>query len=96
MTGSGIVGNSAVTCSGGSSRVTANQQARAVKDRKGSLVIRRPSGVELQRIRFDRTDGGFVSRDIVMPKTAPRGNWHASLEMDGITDPVGVCSVGMQ
>ena len=66
-----------------------DQQARAVKDRKGALVIRRPSGVELQRIRFDRTDGGYISRDVVMPTTAPRGNWRASLEMDGISEPVG-------
>ena len=66
-----------------------DQLSHAIKDRKGSLVIRRPSGVEFQRIRFDRTDIGAVARDIVLPATAPRGNWRASLEIDGISDPVG-------
>ncbi|MFV4733684.1 MG2 domain-containing protein, partial [Mycobacterium tuberculosis] len=57
--------------------------AKAIKDRKGALVIRRPSGVEYQRVRFDRLDNGALAQDVILPKTAPHGRWKATLEMDG-------------
>ena len=68
-------------------------EARAVKDRRGALVIRRPSGVEFQRVRFDEAAlaarGGAVAQDVVLPRGAPRGRWRASLEIDGIKAPAG-------
>jgi uncharacterized protein YfaS (alpha-2-macroglobulin family) len=63
--------------------------AKAVKDRKGSLVIRRPSGVEYQKVRFDRIIDGAVAQDVILPRSAPHGRWRATLEMDGSDAPAG-------
>jgi hypothetical protein len=73
-----------------------DRQAKAVKDRKGALIIRRPLGVEFKRINFDRADAGVVAQDIVLPKSAPRGRWSASLTMQGIDDPVGDLSFSVE
>lgn len=73
-----------------------DRQAKAVQDRRGALVIRRPSGLEFQRLRFDRAEGGAVARDVVLPKTAPRGRWRATLEIDGVDDPVGELSFAVE
>ncbi|MBE7217785.1 MAG: alpha-2-macroglobulin family protein [Caulobacteraceae bacterium] len=62
---------------------------RAVTDRAGALVIRRPSGLEYGRIRFDRALNGAVVDDLVLPATAPRGSWTAVLQMDGSDQPSG-------
>ena len=70
--------------------------ARAVKDRKGALVIRRPSGTEFLRVRFDATPSGAVAQDIVLPATAPRGSWKAQLLIDGADDPSGEVSFGVE
>ena len=52
--------------------------AKAVKDRKGALVIRRPSGVEFQRVRFDAAPTtARWPRTSILPKSAPRGQWTA-------------------
>jgi len=66
-----------------------DRASKAVKDRKGVIVVKRPSGVEFKRIAFDRADGGAVTSDISLPKSAPRGRWRASLEIEGIKGPVG-------
>lgn len=71
-----------------------DRQARAIKDRKGTLVIRRPSGLEFARIGFDHAEQGAVLQDVALPKSAPRGHWTAQLMVDGIDDPVG--EVGFQ
>jgi uncharacterized protein YfaS (alpha-2-macroglobulin family) len=63
--------------------------SRAVKDRKGALVIRRPSGTEFRRIRFDGSPDGALVQDIVLPSSAPRGGWKVALQMDGSDDPSG-------
>ena len=57
--------------------------ARAVKDRPGALVIRRPSGPEFRRIRFVASPNGAVAADLALPASSPRGRWRATLEMDG-------------
>ena len=64
-------------------------QSRAIKDRKGVIVVRRPSGVEFRRIAFDRAPGGAVTADLALPKSAPRGRWRATLELEGIKPAVG-------
>jgi uncharacterized protein YfaS (alpha-2-macroglobulin family) len=66
--------------------------AHAVKDRRGSLVIRRPSGLEFSRTHFAASPTGAVSLDTVLPAVAPRGVWKVSLEMDGSASPSGEMS----
>jgi uncharacterized protein YfaS (alpha-2-macroglobulin family) len=66
-----------------------DHETRAVKDRKGAIVIRRPSGVEFIRYRFASTPLGAAAADITLPKTAPRGQWTAIIEIDGADKPAG-------
>jgi uncharacterized protein YfaS (alpha-2-macroglobulin family) len=66
--------------------------ARAVKDRRGALVIRRPSGLEFSRVRFASSPTGAVSDDVLLPGGAPRGVWRASLEIEGSDRPSGEVS----
>ncbi|HEY8003858.1 MAG TPA: alpha-2-macroglobulin [Phenylobacterium sp.] len=66
-----------------------DRETRAVKDRKGALVVRRPSGVEFMRYRFASTPLGFAAADVVLPKSAPRGQWTATVELDGMDKPAG-------
>ncbi len=73
-----------------------DREAKALKDRKGALVIRRPSGVEFKRIAFDHADNGAIVQDIALPKSAPRGHWAAQLMIDGIDDPVGQMSFAVE
>lgn len=62
---------------------------RVIKDRKGALVITRPSGIEAYRLVFTKTKDGFAGGDIRLPKTAPRGQWKAHLEIEGIEGASG-------
>ncbi|HYF22899.1 MAG TPA: alpha-2-macroglobulin [Caulobacteraceae bacterium] len=71
-------------------------QAKAVKDRKGFVVVKRPSGVEAFRWRFDRTPAGFASADVALPKSAPRGRWTATVEMEGLKEPAGKLSFSVE
>jgi uncharacterized protein YfaS (alpha-2-macroglobulin family) len=73
-----------------------DREAKAIRDRKGFLVIRRPSGVEFRRIAFDHADNGAILQDIALPKSAPRGHWAAQLEIQGIDDPVGRMSFAVE
>ncbi|MGC1302673.1 MAG: alpha-2-macroglobulin, partial [Caulobacteraceae bacterium] len=70
--------------------------SRAVKDRKGALIIRRPSGTEFRRIQFDGAPDGALAEDLVLPRTAPRGSWSVSLQMDGADDESGDVSFEVQ
>ena len=73
-----------------------DQRGKAVTDRKGVLVIKRPSGVEFAKYAFDAAPGGAVARDVGLPKSAPRGRWTASLQIDGIDDPTGQLSFSVE
>jgi uncharacterized protein YfaS (alpha-2-macroglobulin family) len=73
-----------------------DHEARAVKDRKGALVVRRPSGVEFRRYRFDKAPLGAVAVDVAIPKGAPRGRWKASLEIDGLDGAAGELSFAVE
>jgi hypothetical protein len=73
-----------------------DREAKAVKDRRGVLIVRRPSGVEFTRIAFDNAPNGVVTRDIGLPKSSPRGRWTASLEMEGVDDPSGALSFSVE
>ncbi|WP_333585838.1 alpha-2-macroglobulin family protein [Phenylobacterium sp.] len=66
-----------------------DREARAVKDRKGAIVIRRPSGVEFRRFAFDGTPLGSAAADVALPRSAPRGRWRATLELEGLSEPAG-------
>jgi uncharacterized protein YfaS (alpha-2-macroglobulin family) len=73
-----------------------DRAAKAVKGRKGALVIKRPSGVEFARLPFDHADNGAILKDIALPKTAPRGHWSAELQVEGVDDPVGQMSFAVE
>ncbi len=73
-----------------------DQRGKAVADRKGVLVIKRPSGVEFAKYAFDAAPGGAVARDVALPKSAPRGRWTASLQVQGIDDPSGQLSFSVE
>ena len=71
-------------------------QSRAVKDRRGVLIISRPSGVEFKRVAFDRAPTGAVTADIALPKSAPRGRWRVSLQVEGIKAASGAMSFSVE
>jgi uncharacterized protein YfaS (alpha-2-macroglobulin family) len=73
-----------------------DQQGKALKDRKGTLVIKRPSGVEFAKYAFSGAENGVVARDIVLPKSSPRGRWTAALMIEGIDDPAGQLSFAVE
>jgi uncharacterized protein YfaS (alpha-2-macroglobulin family) len=66
-----------------------DREAKAVADRKGYVVVKRPSGLEFKRYPFTATPGGALAVDVALPKTAPRGKWSAALQIDGYKDPAG-------
>lgn len=66
-----------------------DREARAVKDRRGAIVFRRPSGVEAFRFQFPGAPAGAVSADATLPRSAPRGRWRATVEIEGVEQPVG-------
>jgi len=73
-----------------------DHEAKAIKDRKGAIVVRRPSGVEFKRLAFDKAGNGAVAVDIVLPKAAPRGRWNATLEIDGLEGSAGALSFSVE
>jgi uncharacterized protein YfaS (alpha-2-macroglobulin family) len=73
-----------------------DQRGRAVKDRKGVVVVKRPSGVEFARYAFDAAETGAVARDIAIPAGAPRGRWSASLQIEGLDDAAGQLSFAVE
>jgi hypothetical protein len=73
-----------------------DQQGQVVKDRKGSLVIKRPSGVVFAKYDFAGADTGAIARDVVIPAGAPRGRWTATLQIEGIDDPAGQLSFSVE
>lgn len=56
----------------------------ATEDRSGAIIVRRPNGLEAQRIRFDNVEGGGVAHDFTLSRSAARGLWSATVEIDGI------------
>ena len=66
-----------------------DQQARAIRDRRGAIVFRRPSGVEAFRFQFPGAPTGAVTADATLPRSAPRGRWRATVEVEGVEEPVG-------
>jgi uncharacterized protein YfaS (alpha-2-macroglobulin family) len=71
-------------------------QGRVIKDRKGALVVYRPSGVEAFRYAFAATPQGFAGKTITLPKSAPRGQWTAKVVLDGMDDAAGSASFAVE
>ncbi|MFT4090401.1 MAG: alpha-2-macroglobulin [Asticcacaulis sp.] len=69
---------------------------KAIKDRKGAIIVTRPSGVEAFRYPFDKTPQGFALANISLPSTAPRGQWRARLEIEGIDGDSGNLSFAVE
>lgn len=70
--------------------------AKAIKDRKGAIVIKRPSGVEAMRAAFDRTDDGYAHLDYNLDKGAARGRWTVELKIQGLDEPAGKYSFSVE
>ncbi|MBO9710349.1 MAG: alpha-2-macroglobulin family protein [Caulobacter sp.] len=70
--------------------------AKAVSDRKGYILVKRPSGVEFKRYAFSRADSGVVTTDIALPRSAPRGRWTAVLKMEGAEADAGSFSFSVE
>ena len=73
-----------------------DQRGKAIKDRKGQLVIKRPSGTVFAKYDFTGAETGSVTRDVVIPAGAPRGHWNAALQIEGIDDPSGQLSFAVE
>lgn len=73
-----------------------DRAASATNDRKGALVVLRPSGVEYQRFAFTEAKGGYVARDVMLPRTAPRGRWTARLDIEGVEQAAGGMSFSVE
>ncbi len=73
-----------------------DSQARAVKDRRGAVVFRRPSGVEAFRFQFPGAPTGAITADATLPRSAPRGRWSATVEIEGVEEPVGSLSFNVE
>ncbi len=69
---------------------------KAIKDRKGFLIVSRPSGIEAFRFGFDKTPMGYAGANITLPKTAPRGQWTAKVVLDGIDGDAGHASFAVE
>ena len=66
-----------------------DREAKAVADRKGSIALKRPSGLEFKRYPFTATPGGSIETTVALPNTAPRGHWTAELDIDGFKTAAG-------
>ncbi len=73
-----------------------DRRGKAVKDRKGTLEIKRPSGLSFAKYAFDGAADGSVARDVLLPRGAPRGRWSAVLKIEGIDDPSGQLSFAVE
>ncbi len=56
---------------------------RAVTTRDATLIVRRPNATEAARFRVKSTEAAAFTQDFEVPRSAPRGVWRATLEIDG-------------
>ncbi|MGH1557721.1 MG2 domain-containing protein [Caulobacter segnis] len=73
-----------------------DRMAEAVSDRKGEIVVKRPSGVEFKRYPFSQATAGAALADIALPRSAPRGRWTAELHIEGIEEATGGLSFSVE
>lgn len=73
-----------------------DRMAKAVNDRKGEIIVKRPSGVEFRRYQFSQANAGVALADIALPRSAPRGRWTAELRIEGIEEATGSLSFSVE
>ncbi|MEO0452003.1 MAG: alpha-2-macroglobulin [Pseudomonadota bacterium] len=61
-----------------------DRAGRAIAERNGTLITYRPNGMEAFRVRFAVGEAGALQRDIELPRSASRGMWRSTLEIDGL------------
>lgn len=66
-----------------------DRAGRQVTGRNGHLIIYRPNGLVASKTRFTDPKSGAVTQSFVIPRGASRGEWRASIEIDGLTAPAG-------
>lgn len=66
-----------------------DRAGRQVSGRNGHLVIYRPNGLVASKTRFIDPKPGAVLSTFALPRGASRGEWRASIEIDGVTAPAG-------
>ncbi|WP_348762750.1 MG2 domain-containing protein, partial [Hyphomonas atlantica] len=69
---------------------------KAIEDRSGNLVIYRPNGLVAEKIRFDDPEGSAVVEGYELAKGASRGQWRATVEMDGVSGTSGSVSFSVE
>ncbi|MBI1398610.1 alpha-2-macroglobulin [Hyphomonas sp.] len=66
-----------------------DRAGRQVSGRNGNLIIYRPNGLIASKTRFTDPKPGAVLSTFNLPKGASRGEWRASIEIDGVSMPAG-------
>ena len=66
-----------------------DRAGRQVTGRNGHLVIYRPNGLIASKVRFTDPKPGAVLSTFALPRGASRGEWRASIEIDGLTASAG-------
>ncbi|MBY9066552.1 alpha-2-macroglobulin family protein [Hyphomonas sp. WL0036] len=66
-----------------------DRAGRQVTGRNGHLIIYRPNGLVASKVRFTDPKSGAVTQSFAVPRGASRGEWRASIEIDGLTAPAG-------
>lgn len=70
---------------------------RAITNRQSVLVVYRPNGTEARRQRLERAvEAGAVLKSFALDKSAPRGRWRATLEVDGQEGAAGEVSFAVE
>src|SRR5690606_18950 len=60
--------------------------ANSANNRAGSVIVYGPNGLEAGRVRFKdaKKTNGAITYEFDVPRTAARGNWRISTEVDGV------------
>lgn len=66
-----------------------DRAGRQVTGRNGHFVVYRPNGLVASKVRFTDPKSGAVLSTFALPRGASRGEWRASIEIDGIDAPAG-------
>ncbi|MBA4338592.1 MAG: alpha-2-macroglobulin [Hyphomonas sp.] len=66
-----------------------DRAGRQVTGRNGHLIVYRPNGLIASKVRFTDPKPGAVLSTFALPRGASRGEWRASIEIDGLTASAG-------
>ena len=62
---------------------------RQVEGRNGHLVVYRPNGLVAAKVRFTNPASGAALHTFELPRGALRGEWRATVEIDGLASEAG-------